>query len=253
MYSRPPPAYRSGPTRFCLTDVSILSYIVILVNTFLNLFITKLFYIILCIMPKEAIIAVMTPQKQRFVEEYLIDLNETQAAIRAGYSAKTAYSQGNRLMKDVEVETAINEAMEERSKRTEITADRVLQELAHIAFDDIKNYLSFRTEKTLIDYDENGKPIIGYKQVIEIMDSDTIDTRNISEVSINAKGVFTFKQYCKDVALVNLGKHLGMFTDRKEIEIGNKTLDAMAMNIPLSEKLAAIKLAAAAIDEITDE
>lgn len=196
----------------------------------------------------------LTDKQARFVQEYLIDLNATQAAIRAKYSEKTANEQGARLLANVSIRAAIDEAMDERSERTGITADMVLQELAHIAFDDIKNYLSYRTEKTVAGTDEvTGKPIYDYRQIIEVKDSDTIDTRNISEVSINAKGVFTFKQYCKDTALINLGKHLGMFTDRKEIELGNKTLDAMAMNIPLSDKLAAIKLAAATIDEIEED
>lgn len=68
-------------------------------------------------------------RRQRFVEEYLVDLNATQAAIRAGYSAKTAYSQGQRLLKDVEVQAAIQRAQQSQSQRTLITADEVLQGL----------------------------------------------------------------------------------------------------------------------------
>lgn len=71
----------------------------------------------------------MTTKQQRFVEEYLVDLNATQAAIRAGYSAKTAYSQGQRLLKDVEVKRAIEVGMGERSNRTGITADEVVSGL----------------------------------------------------------------------------------------------------------------------------
>ena len=65
-------------------------------------------------------------KQQTFVAEYLIDLNATQAAIRAGYSEATAYSQGQRLLKHVEVAALIQKAMDERSERTEITADYVL-------------------------------------------------------------------------------------------------------------------------------
>jgi len=68
-------------------------------------------------------------RQRRFVEEYLVDLNATQAAIRAGYSVKTAYSQGERLLRNVEVATAIAAAQADRSKRTRIDADWVLARL----------------------------------------------------------------------------------------------------------------------------
>lgn len=76
----------------------------------------------------------LTAMRERFVDEYLVDLNATQAAIRAGYSPKTAYSMGQRLLKDVEVQAAVQEARARREKRTEITQDRVVQEIADNAF-----------------------------------------------------------------------------------------------------------------------
>lgn len=78
--------------------------------------------------------AKLTEKQQRFVDEYLIDLNATQAAIRAGYSAKTADVQGSRMLGNVKVQQAISEAMAERSKRTGVNQDRVVLELAKIAF-----------------------------------------------------------------------------------------------------------------------
>ncbi|WP_312588187.1 terminase small subunit [Comamonas terrigena] len=80
----------------------------------------------------------LTPKQERFVAEYLIDLNATQAAIRTGYSAKTAASQGARLLKQGGVARAVQAAQQARAMRTEITQDRVLQELARIAFFDIR-------------------------------------------------------------------------------------------------------------------
>lgn len=80
----------------------------------------------------------LTPKQKRFVAEYLIDLNATQAAIRTGYSAKTAASQGARLLKQGGVARAVQAAQQARAVRTEITQDRVLQELARIAFFDIR-------------------------------------------------------------------------------------------------------------------
>lgn len=151
-------------------------------------------------------------QKQKtFCEEYLIDLNATQSAIRAGYSEKTAKSIGQRLLTYVDIQAYIQQLMDKRSERTEITADRVLNELAHIAFDDIKNYLSFKngTVVNILGQEED-------RVVVKIKDSEEIDTRNVSEISIGKDGQFKFKLYCKDNALVQLGKHLTLFTDKIE-------------------------------------
>lgn len=74
----------------------------------------------------------MTPKQEAFVREYLVDLNATQAAIRAGFSAKTAYSAGQRLLKHVEVAAAITEARRKLSARADFTVDRHMDELARI-------------------------------------------------------------------------------------------------------------------------
>ena len=78
----------------------------------------------------------LTSKQQVFVDEYLIDLNATQAAIRAGYSAKSADKIASELLGKTRVSEAVNEAMAKRSESTEITAERVLQEYALIAFAD---------------------------------------------------------------------------------------------------------------------
>ncbi len=76
----------------------------------------------------------LTKKQKRFVEEYLIDLNATQAAIRAGYSPQTAYSIGDENLKKPEIKNAIDKALAERSRRTGVNADRIIEELAKIAF-----------------------------------------------------------------------------------------------------------------------
>jgi len=75
----------------------------------------------------------LTPRQQRFVEEYLVDLNGTQAAIRAGYSAKTAKQQASRLLTNVDVQTAIKDRQEVRSERLDITVDSITKQLLSIA------------------------------------------------------------------------------------------------------------------------
>ena len=78
--------------------------------------------------------AKLTEKQQRFIDEYLIDLNATQAAIRAGYSVKTAREQASQNLTKLNIQQAISEKMAERSKRTGVNQDRIVLELAKIAF-----------------------------------------------------------------------------------------------------------------------
>jgi phage terminase small subunit len=83
-------------------------------------------------------VAELNDKQKRFVAEYIIDLNATQAAIRAGYSPQTAYSQGQRLLKNVEVQEYVEKAKQKLIVRSDITIERVLRELASIGLDNEK-------------------------------------------------------------------------------------------------------------------
>lgn len=83
----------------------------------------------------------LSPKQARFVEEYVVDLNATDAARRAGYSAKTAEQQGPRLLGNVGVSRAIASAKETRARVTGITQQRVVDELALLAFSNLKNFV----------------------------------------------------------------------------------------------------------------
>ena len=146
----------------------------------------------------------MTPKQKRFVDEYLIDLNATQAAIRAGYSKRTARITAAENLTKPNIQKEIGKRMKDREKRIEISQDKVLREFAHIAFDDIRNYLEFWT-------DENGK------LQVELKPSKEIDTRNISEIQLD-NGKLKFKLYPKDNALTQLGRHLGLFNDKFSVD-----------------------------------
>jgi phage terminase small subunit len=160
----------------------------------------------------------LTPKQRAFIQEYLIDMNATQAAIRAGYSEKTAYAIGEENLRKLEIQAAVQEAMAAREKRTEITQEMVLRELAKIAGVDIKNYLSYRTEKTVVGTDdETGEPIVDYSHIVDLKDSDQVDGSMISEIQLQ-KGNLKFKLHDRVKALELLGKHLGMFVDRTRLE-----------------------------------
>lgn len=146
----------------------------------------------------------LNKKQERFCQEYIIDLNGAQAAIRAGYSAKTARTIANELLTKPDIKANVDELIRERAKKAELTADQVINELKNIAFADIKDFLSFST-------DELGRIQVKAKN------SDEIDTRAISEIHWSAKDGFKFKLYSKDSALVNLAKHLGIFKDKEDL------------------------------------
>ena len=148
--------------------------------------------------------AKLTEKQQRFVEEYLIDLNATQAAIRAGYSAKTADQQGSRMLANVKVQQAISVAMAERSKRTGINQDRVVLELARIAFVKMTDLV-----------DSHGRIKDGASED----DLACIESVKYKQSETGSSVEREVKISPKLKALELLGKHLGMWNDKLDVNI----------------------------------
>jgi phage terminase small subunit len=161
--------------------------------------------------------AALNDMQKRFAREYIVDLNATQAAIRAGYSENTAYSQGQRLLKNVEIQAQIQKAMDKRAERTEITADKVLQKLAQIAFSDTKDFIEWKTERVVIDRDENDKPITDYTTILDLKEMDQVDGSLITKLKMGRYGI-EFERQDPLKALELLGKHLKLFTDKVEMD-----------------------------------
>ena len=159
-------------------------------------------------------------KKTLFAKEYLADLNATQAAIRAGYSEKTAKQQACRLLAREDVQAAIQKEMNKRARRTEITADKVLEEYAKLGFSDVTDYLQVVTERVLVGHDkETGEPISDISQFVLMKDTADIPPEKlaaISEVKQHKDGSISFKLHDKRGALDSIAKHLGMFTERIE-------------------------------------
>lgn len=143
-------------------------------------------------------------KQKTFVQEYLVDLNATQAAIRAGYSPKTAEVQGSRLLSNVKVQEAIQEAMKARQKRTEVTQDRVLDELAKIAFSDATDIAEVK----------GG--------VVKIRDTKDLSPDQKAAIAGIKEGKYGIEvtRYDKLRALEMIGKHIGFF-DQHEPEEEN--------------------------------
>lgn len=166
----------------------------------------------------------LTAKQRAFVREYLIDLNATQAATRAGYSAKTAQQQGARLLSNVLVAAAISAAQKARAQRTDITADRVLKELAKIGFSDIRKAVKWQTSLITEEDNPDGGDIAIIKNIVtnnvQLVGSEEVDDDTaaaISEISQNAQGGMKIKLHDKRAALVDIGRHLGMFTEKVEL------------------------------------
>lgn len=154
----------------------------------------------------------LTPKQERFCEEYLVDLNATQAAIRAGYSANGINKRVTRMMANDGIKSRIEELRNAQSERTEITADRVLQELAAIAFAD-------RTKIAAIQ--ESGE--VAFTPTDKL--SDDVK-KTISGIEHGKYGIKV--STCDKIkALELLGKHIGLFADNVKLtgEMGVTIVD----------------------------
>jgi phage terminase small subunit len=147
----------------------------------------------------------LTPRQQRFVDEYLIDLNATQAAIRAGYSNKGATVRGAELLANRKVQEQIEAAKAARSERTHITQDRVLQELARIAFFDIRRlYHDDGTLKRPHELDDEAAAVLSAVEVTETMSGEESALLTTKKAKVFDKGT----------ALTLAMRHLGMLNDK---------------------------------------
>jgi phage terminase small subunit len=154
----------------------------------------------------------MTPKAARFVKEYLIDLNATKAAERAGYSKKTAYSAGQRLLKHVEVAAAIEKAAAKRAEKTDITAERVLRELGLIGFGDLKAI--FDDDGRLRPMHELPESVSRTLGAVEVR-RETVK-RNVSgdiETDVTEQ-VIKVRSWDKIRALELLGRHLALWNEK---------------------------------------
>lgn len=150
--------------------------------------------------------AKLNEKQKRFVDEYLIDLNATQAAIRAGYSVRTANEQGSQLLAKLSIQAEISRRMAERSKRTGVNQDRVVLELAKIAFLKMTDVV-----------DSQGRIRDGADEddlsCIESIKYKHSESENGSSTEREVKAASKIK------ALELLGKHLGMWNDRLDVNI----------------------------------
>ena len=148
----------------------------------------------------------LNERQKRFCDEYLIDLNATRAYMMAYpqvKSSEVAKAAASRLLTDVNVATYIAERMKERQERTEVTQDMVVQELAAIGFAKATDYAEIKDGKVLI------------KNTDELPD---VTKRAIAGIKMGRNGI-ELKLCDKEKALELLGRHLGMWNDKVDINL----------------------------------
>ena len=177
----------------------------------------------------------LSDRQRFFCNEYLIDLNATQAAIRAGYSERTASEQATRLLGKVIIQNYISERQLAMQKRTEVTADKVIAELAKIGFANIKDFVN------------------GGNSVLELKHLESEKTAAVSKVKTtineltgNITTELTFHD--KVSALEKLGRHLGVF----EKDNGQRKNEALAPVIQVFNSAPPLPSSEAEIDTERD-
>ncbi len=146
----------------------------------------------------------MTKKQKLFVEEYLVDLNATQAYIRAGYKYKNnnvAGVEGVKLLRKPNIQAEIARRIKEREKRVEVSQDRIIEELANLSFTDRTDIVSISSGRLVIkDFDE-------------LTEAQKSCISGVKETKFGIEITF----YNKEKSLELLGRHLGIFTDKVEL------------------------------------
>lgn len=173
----------------------------------------------------------LTRKQAAFIREYLIDLNAAEAARRAGYSPKTADRTGHENLKKPEIATAIAEAQAERATRTEVTADRVVEELSKVAFVNLLDCFRLSTDGepaiALVGSTPDQAAALTEIQVDDYVEGRGDDARDVRRVRIKVAEMLR--------ALETLGQHLGMCTGRDEAKHSFDGVIGIRVNLPKCE------------------
>jgi phage terminase small subunit len=153
----------------------------------------------------------LNPKQKRFIAEYLIDLNATQAAVRAGYSRATAYAQGQRLLKHAEVASAVESGQRDRMTDCGISRERVLTELALLAFSNVEHYVVDEGGNVQL---ASGAPPGAMRAVSSI--KRKVTHRGTGELASTTYEV-ELKLWDKPGPLKTAGQHKGLFRESVEV------------------------------------
>jgi phage terminase small subunit len=146
----------------------------------------------------------LTLQQQFFVDEYVVDFNQHRAALAAKYSPVSAASQSSQLLKNPKIQKAVREALEHYGIQREVLKQRIINQLANIAFSNIADYG---------DWDSGSFQM---KPSKELTRAQTSAIQEIRHYSSDKADTVTFKLCSKEKAIELLGRHLGMFNESQD-------------------------------------
>lgn len=182
----------------------------------------------------------LNAREAAFVREYLVDLNATRAAVRAGYSERGAAVTGLRLLRRAKVAAAISEASKARAERTELKADDVIRELMLVAFADLG--LAFDAAGKMLPLTQMPPGVRRTLASIEVDEMD-LGTRDDEGNPVPLGMTRKVKLWDKLRALELLGKHLQLFLDRTELSGEVKVSDVDDVRGAILARLAALRVA----------
>jgi len=163
----------------------------------------------------------LKPRHQRFVEEYLLDLDAKNAAIRAGYATRSAHANSFRLLRQPDIAAAVEKELASRQEQIRITSDRVALEYARIAFANMKDFM---------DWGPNGQQL---RPKDSLSDADAAAISDIQPTASGGK----VKLYDKQAALNALARHLGMFDSKSRIGEKDRTINGRDAREVLRERV----------------
>ena len=165
----------------------------------------------------------LNPRQQRFCREYVKDLNATRSYKKVyGCAYSTANVEGSKSLANPRIKAYVDILLKKREKRTNITADRVLDELAKIGFANVGDVIRIESDEPI----EDDRPRRNQRVIIH--DTDELSDNELAAISEikNTKDGITVKMHDKTKALENIARHLGMFNDKLQVTGDINTNDA---------------------------
>ena len=165
----------------------------------------------------------LTPRRSEFVRQYIKRLNAAAAARASGYAPSSSKTEGSRLLANVDVQQAITEARQQLAEREQVTPERIVSELASIAFSDLGDYFRLEGKNASIDF--SNVPLGATKALESITVDEYVEGRGDNAETVRRIRV---RLHDKRAALVDLAKTLGMFSDGVNVQVNVNESDQLA-------------------------
>lgn len=193
----------------------------------------------------------LLPKEEIFCREYIIDFNQTKAAIRAGYSERSARQTAAKMMQKAHIQAEIKQLIEARKEWLAIDGDEIVDELTHTIRADIGDVMTWGMETKTVEYDHEVEPGVKVQIPVEVQmpfvrvknaeDIPAHIRKNIAEISLSAQGTFKVKMQDKGAAMDKIMRHLGMFAEDNKQKIDPLTeliRNAQGSALPIASRIA---------------